>query len=229
MYWGIALTNLIVKFVEKMPFSYVSGIHISIIQTIFIFIGLAFFISYFILRRTIFFKLGLVMSCLFFGLNGLQQYKNLTQQNIVTYHISNQTAINFIQGNHSTLIIDSLLWADKSKVHFHMQQHFWHCGMKQQQICFTQNSWKEISANDKKIILSGEDLPIFSSNDSSNFILIIKNKIKLKEFLQTFHPSQVIITTAVKPYQAKAMKALLHENNIPVTCVGDSGSFQLSL
>ena len=229
MYWGIALTNLIVKFVEQMPFSYVSGIHISIIQTIFIFIGLAFFISYFILRRTIFFKLGLVMSCLFFGLNGLQQFKNYSQQNLITYHINNQTAINFIQGNHSTLIIDSLLWVDKSKVHFHMQQHFWHCGMKQQQICFTQNSWKEISVNDKKIILSGEGLPIFSSNDSMNFILIIKNKIKLKEFLQTFHPSQVIITTAVKPYQAKAMKALLHENNIPVTCVGESGSFELSL
>ena len=229
MYWGIALTNLIVKFVEQMPFSYVSGIHISIIQTIFIFIGLAFFISYFILRITIFFKLGLVMSCLFLGLNGLQQYKNLTQQNIVTYHISNQTAINFIQGNHSTLFIDSLLWADKSKVHFHMQQHFWHCGMKQQQICYTDNSWKKILIKDKKIILSGEGLPIFSSNDSSNFILIIKNKIKLKEFLQTFHPSQVIITTGVKPYQAKAMKALLHENNIPVTCVGESGSFELSL
>ena len=89
MYWGIALTNAIVKFVEQMPFSYISGVHISIIQTIFIFIGLAFFISYFILRRTIYFKLGLLMSCLFFGLNAFQQYKNYSQQNLVTYHINN--------------------------------------------------------------------------------------------------------------------------------------------
>jgi competence protein ComEC len=229
MYWGIALTNAIVKFVEQMPFSYISGIHISIIQTIFIFIGLAFFISYFILRRTIFFKLGLVMSCLFFGLNAWQQFKNVSQQNIVTYHINNQTAINFIQGNRSTLIMDSMLWADKSKVHFHLQQHFWHCGMKQQQICYTENSWKKILANEKKFILTGEGLPIFSSTDTTNFILIIKNKINLKELLKTFHPLQVIITTSVKPYQAKVIKELLHEKNIPFVCVGDSGAYQTEL
>ena len=80
-----------------------------------------------------------------------------------------------------------MLWADKSKVHFHMQQHFWHCGIKQQQIFYTENSWNEISVNNKKIILSGEGLPIFFSKDSANFILIIKNKINLKYFLQTFH------------------------------------------
>ncbi len=229
MYWGIALTNAIVKFVEQMPFSYISGVHISIIQTIFIFIGLAFFISYFILRRTIYFKLGLLMSCLFFGLNAFQQYKNYSQQNLVTYHINNQTAINFIQGNQSILIIDSILWADKSKVHFHMQQHFWHCGMQQQKICYTENSWKKISFNGKKIILSGNGLPTFSSNDSANFILIIKNIIQLKEILKSVHPKQVIITTAVKPYQAKVMKELLNENNIPFVYVAESGCFQLSL
>ena len=229
MYWGIALTNAIVKFVEQMPFSYISGIHISIIQTVFIFIGLAFFISYFILRRSIFFKLGLVMSCLFFGLNAIQQYQNYTQQNVVTYHINNQTAINFIQGNHSTLLIDSGLWVDKSKVHFHMQQHFWHCGMQQQQLIFTDTIWKQILVNDKKIILSGKGLPIFSSNDSANCILIIKNKIQLSKILKSVHPSQVIITTAVKSYQAKVMKEFLQEKNIPVVCIGESGSFELSI
>lgn len=229
MYWGIALTNAIVKIVEHMPFSYISGIHISIIQTIFIFIGLAFFISYFILRRTIFFKLGLLMSCLFFGFNAFQQYKNFSQRELVMYHINNQTAINFIHGNQSTLIIDSTLWLDQSKVHFHMQQHFWHCGIKQQQICYTENTWKKILINDKQIILSGEGLPTFSSNDSENLILIIKNKIQLKEILKGIQPKQVIITSAVKPYLAKAMKESLQENNIPFVYIGDSGAFHLSL
>jgi len=229
MYWGIALTNAIVKFVEQMPFSYISGIHISIIQTGFIFIGLAFFISYFILRRSIFFKLGLVMSCFFFGLNAFQQYQNYTQQNVVTYHINNQTAINFIQGNHSTLLIDSVLWANKSKVHFHMQQHFWHCGMQQQQLIFTDTIWKQILVNDKKIILTGIGLPDIFKHDSMVDILIIKNKIKLKEVLAQIHPSQVIITTAVKSYQAKVMMEFLQEKNIPVVCIGESGSFELSI
>ncbi len=57
----------------------------------------------------------------------------------------------------------------------------------------------------------------------------LKNKINLKQLLKNFHPSQVFITTAVKPYLAKAMKDLLSEKNIPFVCIGDSGAYEMEL
>jgi hypothetical protein len=122
-----------------------------------------------------------------------------------------------------------MLWNDKNKVRFHMQQHFWHSGMVQQQIIFTDTIWKQFLIRNKKIVLSGNGLPVLSNQDATVDILIIKNKVKLNDLLTKIYPKQVIITSSVKPYMAKAMKDVLNEKNIPYTCIGDSVAFQLSL
>jgi len=229
VYWSIALTNGIVKFVEQLPFSYVNGIHISIIQSVFIFGLLAFFISYFLLRRSIYFKWGLAMCICFFGLSAAHQFENHLQKKIVVYNISNQTSVNFIHENNSTLIIDSALWNDRSKVRFHMQQHFWHSGSKYQKIIYTDTLWRLLTGAEKKIIITGNGLPFLQPTDTAISVLIIKNKIRLKEVIEKICPRQVIITSAIKPHIARTIKLYLKEKNIPCTVVGESGAFDLSL
>jgi competence protein ComEC len=229
MYWGIALTNAIVKYVEQMPFSYVNGIHISIPQTLSIFALLACFITYFLLRKSIYFIYGLLFGCCFFVLQNVQSYENHTQQKVITYFISSHTAIHFISADQSILLVDSFLWQDKNKVRFHMQQHIWHSGVKHQQLLFTDTIWKTLVINNHHILLSGKGQPILSSKDSIVDIFFIKNNVPLKHILTQIHPKHVIITSAVKAHVAKAMKQLLFEQNIPHHFVGDSGAFELSL
>ncbi|MEI6507469.1 MAG: ComEC/Rec2 family competence protein [Bacteroidota bacterium] len=229
MYLGIALTNAIVKFVEKMPFSYVNGIHISIVQAVIIFISISFFITYFLKQQSFYFKTALAFACVFFVLNDIKSVEDKSRIEIVVYHVGGFTAVNFINGKSCLLLADTAFVRDESKFHFHLQQHLWHCGIKQPEIKLLNNDWQKIIFGEKNIYVSGKDLPQFAIHEKQIDVLVIRDKMNLKNLLEMAKINQVVFSASLKPHVSEAMKKLLDEKNIPYTDVGVSGAFELSL
>ncbi|MFI5221251.1 MAG: ComEC/Rec2 family competence protein [Bacteroidia bacterium] len=154
MCWGIWLTDSIVQFTEKIPYSFISGISISVIQALIIFIFLSFLIAYFLQRRTYLFSASLASACIVFMFSDQRFFENRSRKEMVVYNINGFTAVNFIQGQNNLLLADSLLLADKSKMQFHIRQHLWHCGIKEPGVKILGSGSQEVHFNSHVFLIS---------------------------------------------------------------------------
>lgn len=183
--WLIAFTNTLVIWLERLPGSYINGAHVSIAETIFIYLLVTLLIAFLVLRKKEYFRYALLAACLIVLINIAESVRIARQNFMVVYHIKKHTALAVVTGNHARLIADTALLNDDYKFHFHLQQHIWASGIKRvDTIPFTGNI--EVRVGDKKIIIG--KLPVaecdywvntgnFSPNSTGNRVkeLIILN------------------------------------------------------
>jgi len=225
IYYAIVFTNGIVKMVEQIPSSYVNGIHISIFQSILLYIIIGAITAFFLLKRPVYFKTMLLASSLFFTIQLIHQLDNASQNRLLIYNINKHTAVHIIKGNQAILLADTPLLVDKDKMKFHLQQHTWKSGITDQQFLKTGSTWNAIDLPGYHCIISGNSLPQKSTAQVD--LLLIRNKVDAEKLLKVLTPKRVIITSAVKPYVAQKMKKVFSENNIPVEYVGETGAIEI--
>jgi uncharacterized protein YvpB len=160
-------------------------------------------------------------------LQALHQTDVSNQNRLLVYNINKHTAIHFIKGTEAVLLADEALLENKDKVKFHLQQHSWKSGIEQQQQVYTDSAWKQISLPNYTCLISGNGLP--PTDDSLIDLLLIKNKVDIKSLIQHVKPAKVIITSAVKPYQANKIKEQFSMHNIPVSYAGETGAIEIQL
>jgi competence protein ComEC len=227
IYYTILFTNGIVKAVEQIPYSYVNGIHISIFQSILLYLVIGSFTAFFLLKRTRYFKTALVTVSLFCIIQLIHEINNASQNRLLIYNINKHTAVHFIKGNKALLLADHSLLANKDKMKFHLQQHAWKSGINNQREEVTDSSWKEIRLSNYTCVVSGYDVP--QKTNAQTDLLLIKNKVDAEELIELLHPKRVIITSAVKSYQAKKIKDIMISNNIPVDYISETGAIEIQL
>jgi competence protein ComEC len=219
----IYATNWLVSFVEKIPYAYINGIHISIVQTVLLYIILFSVTLYFLLKRKYYIFIFLVSCIVFFAHYAYARFGQLYQQKVVVYSINKHTAIQFITGCEATLIADKELTENKSKVKFHMLQYNWKNGINAIQTKHTQTNWQRISFKNDTYLITGAQ-PILTSTQCD--ILIVKDELPLESLL-FISPQKVIVTGSVKPTKALRIKEWFAAKNIPVTYVTESGAIEL--
>lgn len=227
IYYTIAFTNDIVKAVEQIPYSYVNGIHISIFQSILLYIIIGCSTAFFVFKRASYFRSALLSATLFFVLQLVHHINNATQNRLLIYNINKHTAMHIIKGNEALLVTDTALFANKSKMKFHLQQHSWKSGIDRQQELFTDSSWKTIILPGYTCVLSGHSLP--QKYDIAVDLLLIKNKVDGDLLLERLRPKRVIITSAVKPHHARLIHEQFASTDIPVSYVGETGAIEVLL
>jgi competence protein ComEC len=227
LYGIIHLTNTLVGLVEHLPYAYTNGISISIFQSVLLY-GVIIFITLFLLfRNRWFFTLCLCTCIVFVGLVAQTKIENNKQQQLVIYHINKLNAVQFIQGNQALFIADSALLLDDNKIKFHLQQHFWRKGIKQQKVVWADTlHWSFLKWNNLTVLFSGTQ----TVNDSLCCqTFIVKDNIDMDQVLSMIHTQEVIITSAVKPYMALKMLDICRSRKIDAQYVGEKGAIELSL
>ena len=218
--WLIFITNIIVLWLEKLPFSFISGIQINEIETILIFIAVAYMCSYFITRKQYLAKLGLVFFILVFLVNAYEDYKIQHQKFITVYNINKTFAMQIFDGNKSILIADSTLLNDADKFHFHIQQHIWACGITDiDTIPYSNNL--QISLNKTRLNIGKTVLPDYT-NILTQKTFIDTNLVKNKT-------ASVIISSKLKANQAQTISKFLNFKNISVNNVMENGAFTFNI
>ncbi len=218
--WLIYITNIIVLWLEKIPYSFISGIQINEIETILIFIAVAYTCSYFITRKQYLAKLGLVFFILVFLVNAYEDFKIQQQKFITVYNINQTFAMQIFDGNKSILIVDSSLLNNSDKFHFHIQQHIWAHGITDvDTIPFSNNL--QISLNKMRLNIGKTVLP--------DCINILTQKTFIDTNLIKNNNASVIISSKLKTNQAQTISKFLSNKNINGNNVMENGAFTFNI
>jgi len=127
--WLIIATDKIVMLVEDLPYSYTSGIHISIAETISIYILILYVFFWLIHIKHRYLRSALLLCFIISVYNGYESFANQTQKCITFYNIHKAFAFNIIQNGEANFYADSSLINDEERFHFHVQQHIWSQGV----------------------------------------------------------------------------------------------------
>lgn len=227
LFYTIGFTNSIVAFVEQIPYAYVNGIHISIMQSIVLYVIIGAGTAYFLLRRTYYLHLFFGSSVFFFAIQGLHQFENSNQRRLVVYNIRHYTAAHIMQGNEAYLLGDSLLLHNADKMKFHVQQHTWKSGISHIQNAYLDSGWKKIEIAGYSILISGQMWEVNPAAKCS--LLLIRNGLSEEQLNGIEPPGEVVITSAVTQQRASAIKEYWQRKNIPVRYVGETGAIEVSL
>ena len=218
--WLIYITNIIVLWLEKLPYSFISGIQINEIETILIFIAVAYTCSYFITRKQYLAKLGLAFFILVFLVNAYEDFKIQQQKFITVYNINQTFAMQIFDGNKSILIVDSSLLNNSDKFHFHIQQHIWAHGITDvDTILFSNNL--QISLNKMRLNIGKTVLP--------DCINILTQKTFIDTNLIKNNTASVIISSKLKTNQAQTISKFLSNKNINGNNVMENGAFTFNI
>jgi competence protein ComEC len=217
----IYITNYIVVFLEKLPFSFISGIHINELETILLFVIVAYFCNYFISKKQHLFKYALFGTLLFCSVHSYQNIKNYTQEFVCIYHIDKTFVMQIFQGNKSTLIADTSILHNADKFHFHLQQHIWACNIKQvDTIPYSAPisvKIKNTSFNIDKVLNNAAGINVFTLAPPESEINALPTN------------ANVILSTKLKHKDAKRMTDLLNFKNIGVKNVRGNEAITLNL
>ncbi|MFZ4798228.1 MAG: ComEC/Rec2 family competence protein [Bacteroidia bacterium] len=218
--WLIFITNIIVLWLEKLPFSFISGIQINEIETILIFIAVAFTCNYFITRKQYLAKLGLLFFILVFMVNAYEDYKIQHQKFVTVYNINKTFAMQIFDGNKSILIADSSLLNDADKFHFHLQQHIWACGITAvDTIAFTNNI--QITLNNLKLNIGKTILP--------NYINILTQKSFIDTNSIKTQNNVILISSKLETNYAKKIEKLLKNKKIKINNIIENSAFTFNI
>ncbi|MES2656633.1 MAG: ComEC/Rec2 family competence protein [Bacteroidota bacterium] len=216
----IVATNYIVVWLEKLPFSFIAGIHINEIETILIFVLVAYTCNYFISRKQYLFKYALICLLLLAITHTVEQIKISKQQFICLYNINKTFAMQIFQGNKSTLIADASLLNDRDKFHFHIQQHIWACGIESvDTIAYTQPLQLQIQNT-----TIGIDASIHP-----NTINILTQKEKIDTTPLFKQNELVLLSSKLNNRQMKVLLEVLNTKNLSAKNVCESGAITINL
>jgi competence protein ComEC len=226
LYYVIWFTNEVVKWIEQIPYAYVNGIRVNMMQSFLLYLIIVLFTFFLIRNEKIWLKLALRCMLVFSGMVVYTDIGSRTQARMVVYHIPKYNAVQCIVGNHSLLIADSALASDNNKMKFHLQPHTWKSGIEDQQIVYTDpTGWQRITIGDKHILVAGKG----NIRPDTCDILIVKSKQDPLALFTSVKAGQVILTSSVRPADAIALIAAGRQQKIDVKYVGDTGAIQLSL
>lgn len=217
--WLIYFTNVIVLWLEKLPFSYITGIQITEIETILIFIAVAYTCNYFITRKQYLAKNALIFYILVLIVNTYEDFKTENQKFITIYNINKTFAMQIVDGQKSTLIADTSLINDKDKFHFHLQQHIWASGVtKVDTINFKNNL--QIKIDQLKINIGNKILP--------NYTNILTEKIYIDTNLLAVN-TPVIISSKLNNLQSQSIVKFLKTKNVLTNNVLENGAITINI
>ncbi|MFN4082604.1 MAG: ComEC/Rec2 family competence protein [Bacteroidia bacterium] len=222
----IALTNFLVSSVEKMPYAYISGISISVIQTIIIYLICAFVFAYFLKPSKGFLMAFLIGIFTYITISAIDNFYSSSKKTLTLYNIKGHLALQAIYKNKSILIADSALIANSDKFHFHLQQHIWANKIKHIDTIYC--NFKPVSYNFNKTNFLVDALPEIGSTRSS-IIITGKNYIPLKNFKNFNAIKHLYINNSMSVAKQHFFKRFAESNNIEYTMLAKNGFVQLEI
>lgn len=161
-----ALNNSVL-FVEKIPFSIVPDISISVFETWIIYLLMALFIFFLVYKRPIFLISGLSLVIVLCTGQLLESISINSQKKFIVYDIPKQTAIELVASTENIFIAPRDLINDKSRMMFNILHNRWLLGLNQT----TNIDSSKISLKNDKYIVKNNFVQFFNKK-----VLILKNK-----------------------------------------------------
>lgn len=205
LYYMVYTLNEGMLLVEKLPYSTLSGISITIFETWLIYTLMAFFVLGIVGKKMIFFINASIISVMLGCVGGLKTYRYLTQKECIVYHINGGYAIDEFNGDKCYTYIDSATAQNHSKVLFHILNHRWASGVKNpvRHPAFQKFDWGAVGLlNGKKVLHLTSFKGVPNRVWTMNFDVIIFSYDSYKWIYKHFKAANIMLIDGSTPNYA---------------------------
>lgn len=228
---------------EKWPYALISGISISILETLLIYAFIAFLFYYFI-KPTFKILLISLSLLLFIGCSQIsEQIQQDCQKKFIVYNVPKISALDFISARTNVLLTDSLFSKNETGLSFRVKNNWYNFGMNESRIIPIAIGTENIkTANlmvnnnfiqffDKRIVLVNEQSSLTHSKPLPvDYVIISKNKgIALSDILKNYPTKMIVFDSSNSQYLIDKWKEECDVLKQSYYSVVDSGAMVVEL
>lgn len=235
----IFLLNKSVLFVEKLPFSLLQGISISLPETWLIYFVIVLALAFFILKNIKFAKMAFVTLIILLLYQFYENHYQRKQKKFVVYNIGKTSACDFINGKENYFLADPSLTSDESRMLFHIRHHWWDLGLNENHF-FNFSDPGEIKGNNffrkgdfaqfhgKRILFINKTFFYGKRTEKMKLDYIVISgspAITIKKLKESFDFSRIIIDASNTMYKTEKLMREAKQNNVECYAVSKNGAF----
>jgi competence protein ComEC len=232
-----------VAFIDGLPYSATTGVFISMIEMLILFLVIIAGFRALAFRRVLFLQATLALLIIFAGIGVIRQYHRAKQQKLVVYALRNDVAIDLISGRHGLMLLDSALLSAPSVLDFQVAGHHVRSGIRRPHLLTFNQLYQGISSSqppvpfkanypfmqfgDKLIILVDRSTPelIAETLFKTDLLILVDSHRNPDAVLSAFQTGKVVISNKVPPWNVSLWREACAESNIPCHVIRDEGAF----
>jgi competence protein ComEC len=227
----VYLLNKSVLVINNLPFSKVKGISITPLESLLLYLSIAFLFYFLLKRRVLNLILGIISLVMVFSIQFYQDFVTMNQRKMVIYDIHNHSGMDLVDGHKNIFIADKDLISNQSLINFHLSGN--RGAMKVNNLVESDNNLfirdNYIQFFNKRILVIKskkqleESSPIYNSID---YLILEDNAdVTMDELQELFGFKLLIIDSSNSNNQSRRWKkeCLLADINVYSTI--DSGAF----
>jgi len=226
----IWLLNQSVSFIDQLPYSLSSGIHISLFETYCIYIFIIFLALAIFHKNKIFLYFSLVSS-LFFVFSYSGKYWQLnTEKTLTVYYVPNNSAFELKDAFTTYSYFDKNFLNNESQLLFRVKHHWWANHINQQNYITLTKGLHQINFADKSILVVDSAYQLPKKQINVDYAIIKHEpKIYLKYFSAKINAKKYIFDSSNKTYQLKYWEKDCEELNLDCYFVSKTKAFKEKL
>ncbi|MCF8461844.1 MAG: ComEC family competence protein [Flavobacteriales bacterium] len=128
--WVILILNQVVVWIEQVPYSVLSGIDITTLEALMIYVIIIGLLVFIIREQRFGLYLSLGVAIVFMTLQAIEVHEQKNQRFTTVYNVKGHTAIALVNGTDVTFISRKELYENEQSMLFHIQHHWWRKGIE---------------------------------------------------------------------------------------------------
>ncbi len=239
IYW----MNYLVMAIDKLPFSLIEGISISILGSWIIYALILSTVPLLEFRKLRYFNVALILSITFLAADIIEDYHLRVEKEIVLFDVKNEVVINFVDAEHNYFFASDNFISDRSKMQFHIK-NYWHSKDAALPMYLSiEENYKEKGFykngpfyffNDKVLFHLNESFPtqnvaLPKINHSIDMCYITQNTASsFEDIMQFIHTKVIIIGNDVSKKEAQKITTWCEQNKVEVHDINKEGAYVLT-
>lgn len=231
--WTLWLMNEGIAFVDRLPFSLISGLYVTKLETLLLYGVLTGLIVFFKLNRPRALQFAMALGAAVLASIGLRKLENSRSNVFIVYNAEGLSGMSMISGARATIVADSALLSDPGKMLFNIEHHLWEQGVRKQVTrTHTDSSDRLLAFAGRSFLILDRTLPRKAPARPLHVDYIIVSRspyLPMHDLPRYFSCRQVIFDTSNPPWLTKRWKLKGDELGIACHDVNADGAFVLKL
>jgi competence protein ComEC len=227
--WLIKLMNLVVFAVEKIPFSLVENIHVTVAQCWLLVLMMLFVILMFQKRKFFFLPLGFCVTIVYAFLQWSHHIQEINRDQITVYNIKGHSAIDLIDEGQTFFLTDSVFKNDAGNIRFHIKPNRLLAGVG---VDFPGEQLSQRNVRGGTLVFWKKRTFALATDTSFrippgvhlNFIIVSNNSVKDIEHCAA-HSDQIILDSSNSYYYSRRINNIALSKKLNIHAVMIDGAF----
>jgi len=228
----IWLMNLLIERTNRIPFALTDGIHVSIFQTIVLYIATITGAAWLLKKnKQMLFTCG-AFTVLFFCLRSLDLIKASQQRKLIVYNVPQHTAIDIVEGSSYKFLGDSSLLQDGFLRNFHLKPSRILNRIDEGSLAGLIVENNIVLSNTRKVVVLDHSLPYEEPAEKikANAIIISKNpKLYIDQLVKHFDCELLIFDASNPLWKIQLWKKDCDSLHLRHYSVPEQGAFEMDL